>query len=261
MTLPDGVQLKLDRARIHLADLKGGSEAYCKRNRLRIQERGDETGPLEYVVTDVAPVPLGLGLALGDALHNARSALDHLAARLVEHEGGPGDEAYFPIASPGVKFDERTGEPVGWGKRIRDALPSALRARSAIRGLRCFPSGNDALVALHALDIADKHRILLPVVARMGHTLINLGAPPDGFIRQRFTQIEGGVVIDTVRAEDRADPAMRLAVVYDFDLAFNPEHSMLMPFADQPAHLVRTTTHLIDHVEEVALEVAPLLNM
>ncbi len=74
-----GVQAKLRRARSHLVELERGAAAYLDDTPFGVYTVADPTtGPVSYRVHVRAKPPEDLGLMLGDALHNARSALDHV---------------------------------------------------------------------------------------------------------------------------------------------------------------------------------------
>jgi hypothetical protein len=97
-----GVLVKIDRTRAHLDEFDRGAkrvEAACRDAILR--ERDD--GQSEYVFRfgRIPAVPSVLSAIAGDAIHNLRVSLDHLAWQLVIATGGtprtgPGGTA-FPI--------------------------------------------------------------------------------------------------------------------------------------------------------------------
>jgi len=73
----------------------------------------DSAGNLSFLVRIREDPPAEWSAIIGDAVHNARSALDHLAFALVEANGGSADEnTTFPI----------TDKPEGYGDRLRRSL-------------------------------------------------------------------------------------------------------------------------------------------
>jgi hypothetical protein len=97
-------------------------------------------------------------MIIGDAVHNLRSALDHLACALAELENPTASETghsgiEFPIYISEGKFN-RTGA----AKIKKLATP----AQDEIKSLQPYKAGDNArfqhLWALHQLDIIDKHR-------------------------------------------------------------------------------------------------------
>ncbi|MGZ4346975.1 MAG: hypothetical protein ACXVE1_04100 [Gaiellaceae bacterium] len=107
------------------------------------------------------------GLLVGDAMHNTRSALDHLACRLVEHNGKDVNiRTAFPIwASEPKDKNER--------KRFRGAIAGmSVDHKKSLRKLQPYANPGSAeaekLIALAALDNADKHQILVPLISTIG---------------------------------------------------------------------------------------------
>lgn len=152
----DGIDAKFRRAQALVADLRGAIASFLAADAFRLDAEDDpRTGDLVYRVRLLATRPVEWSLLIGDAIHNARSALDHLAWRLVEVDGGsPGEATSFPIAE--------TEE--GYGDRLRKCLRGASPAtRARIRGLAPWRCGDEQLWRLHKLDVIDKHRLLLPV--------------------------------------------------------------------------------------------------
>ncbi len=89
MTDPlDGVISKIDRAHAHLSNLQPEVDRVIERARNAVTREREVDRP-EYVFRfDVAPRPaMLLSNIFGDALHNLRSALDHLANRTVAQCG------------------------------------------------------------------------------------------------------------------------------------------------------------------------------
>jgi hypothetical protein len=129
------------------------------------------TGRTWYVVRlQIDPPPLDerLALLVGDAMHNTRSALDHLACRLVEHNNGQvTNRTAFPIFPK--EPQRKTREDERYSAAIEGMNPEH---KKAIRALQPFSNrGTDEarrLIALSALDNTDKHRLLLPALSTVG---------------------------------------------------------------------------------------------
>jgi hypothetical protein len=134
----------------------------------------DEEG-LQWQVARCAKVnrhpPERWTLLAGDAMHNARTALDHLAARLVELQGNDPEKAAFPI------FDS---PPTAKNQWLFDrALEGMSRAhREAIVALQPYKNPqtqeSDILLALQDLDNLDKHRDKIPMLSTGGSTPASL---------------------------------------------------------------------------------------
>jgi hypothetical protein len=154
-----GPRLKIERAKQHIADLNANVEilraggVYV----LRIH-RDPRTGneQIEAEITQV--VSPSLGLIIGDAIHNLKTALDFTVNEVVFRRLGAYDDfTRFP-------FRETRDELV---KAVNGALvkrASTAVADFIVNKVNPYRGGNDPLWALHTLDILDKHRLLLPVL-------------------------------------------------------------------------------------------------
>lgn len=99
-------------------------------------------------------LPEDLSAAIGDAVHNIRSALDLMASELVRAATGSDKGVYFPFAPSRTALETQIKE-----KKFDRAGTDAsvlLRRYAPYRG------GNSVLRAIHDLDIIDKHKSLLP---------------------------------------------------------------------------------------------------
>ena len=108
-------------------------------------------------------LPDSFAVRFGDAIHNYRCALDHLAWQLVKHGATPNpsreNSVQFPICS--TESDFRIKE------KIR--LPGVTREKiDFIRGLHAYKRGkatNEALLSLASLSNDDKHRSIRPALS------------------------------------------------------------------------------------------------
>jgi hypothetical protein len=111
------------------------------------------------------PLPIEISLHAGDLVHNARTALDHILARLKDHFGGDGRSGTFPITESDADWKGRI-YPRRDGKRQRgplDGLPCSVR-RLIYREQPYVAYGDrrrdDPIAVLSGLDNTDKHRLL-----------------------------------------------------------------------------------------------------
>lgn len=101
-----------------------------------------------------------LPMLFGDAVHNYRTALDHLAWSLVKLAGlKPGNKTFFPVEEV---------EPLDGGQKspIDDRIDAKNPINTYVQSVQPFVTdladGYLAPIAqLHRLDLADKHRVLL----------------------------------------------------------------------------------------------------
>ena len=74
-----GIQAEIARANDHIGDLKSRIDAFNSQNPYAVvTERQPNTGDKVFRVKIVQPVPDALCCIIGDAVHNLRSAIDHL---------------------------------------------------------------------------------------------------------------------------------------------------------------------------------------
>jgi hypothetical protein len=119
-----------------------------------------------------------LGMVLGDAVHNLRSALDHLVWRLV-HANDPssaGKNTSFPaFRDPGSRTAAEVRSLVE-----RCAKGASKPVREELASLEPFEGGRHELLwALNYLDIVDKHRVLLTAAGAVRQVEVDYGGVMD----------------------------------------------------------------------------------
>jgi hypothetical protein len=178
MTVPFSVQLKLDRAKEHLQALDDAIGDYLNSDPhaiVRNIQPSDQRLVLFEFQVRIEPGER-LGLIIGDCVQNVRSALDHLACRLVEANGGTVDDrTQFPIL--GKHRTDKQGHQVL--PTISGGVnPSVL---ALVGALQPYQRGNDTpnhpLSILKYLSNTDKHRFLHLAVARTADTRCSLMFP------------------------------------------------------------------------------------
>src|SRR5215472_10530934 len=134
-----------------------------------IRRDENSTTGLTFWITLEAEPPDDVALAIGDCIHNLRSALDHIVYELSCHhkkKGHVGSTA-FPIYEDRKDWDEKDSK----GKlkstsglyKLR-AIPAGAQARieqlQPFHGLEPKYWPRERLLHVHRLDLADKHRNL-----------------------------------------------------------------------------------------------------
>jgi hypothetical protein len=158
----ESARSKLARAEHHISDLKGQFEGFVKRKPHRFSVKHDEeTGQPVVQIRFVESVPDTFAVVIGDAVHNLRCALDHLMWKLIGWDGGTTDKhLQFPCREGKIDFEAACNgiqTPSIW---IKDML----------RRFECHVGGTgEGLYVLHALDNADKHRAIAPVLRATTH--------------------------------------------------------------------------------------------
>lgn len=110
------------------------------------------------VVIEKEQLPLAFLVEAGAYINVLRSSLDILAGALAIRYGIPDiDDVYFPVA-----VDAKTFASNGYkGSKFVQSLPAAQR--DIIKDLKPYKGGNNALYALHRLDIIRKHKRLFEI--------------------------------------------------------------------------------------------------
>jgi hypothetical protein len=138
---------------------------------VRVDVETDPTQPIVQILK-ADPVPPPLLCIVGDAVHNLRSALDHLACELVRaNRKGPGPQTEFPILDGPITTAKREARFAAKVEGMRQEVIDA------IRDVHPYQGGNNTLWRLHRLDAIDKHNVLL---AGIGNITAIGGPPPIG---------------------------------------------------------------------------------
>ncbi len=156
----EGSRLKIRRANQLIRDLAAVLEAYCKSDFCRIGvDTETEEGVVAIKLERIGDLPGEIPLILGDAIRNLRAALDFLACDIVR-SGGKQPTRYtrFPIESTREKLVATLD-----GGMLKAARPDLMEL--ILDTIRPYKGGDDALYGLHDLDIDEKHRLIVPVLA------------------------------------------------------------------------------------------------
>jgi len=126
-------ELKIGRAREHVATVERAVDAWLETNDYTVVSAVDEDDPdrIVWSANVTTDPPASLSLLIGDAVHNLRSALDHVVYFLAETNLGtlaPAVEAelMFPI----IGSVDRNGTPSDGQARFRGVAPKWLRGLS-----------------------------------------------------------------------------------------------------------------------------------
>jgi hypothetical protein len=156
-----GSRLKIERAKKHISDLQNEILSFSKPNFYTLTvEKHPETGNDTPKLRITKPSPEGLTLVIGDAIHNLHTALDLAVCEVVRDKLGATAVTRY-VKFP---FDNTSRENFisyfGKGK-IAKACPAIF---DLILDIEPYKGGNDTLIALHDLDILDKHELLIPLI-------------------------------------------------------------------------------------------------
>lgn len=148
---------KVTWAKKHIYELESRFQAFVERSPYSVTVDGDGEGGTLVKLKLTEPVPLELGLFIGDIIHNLRCALDHATWELMGLDKGTQDRhTKFPA---GADRQSYVASCRGF-KTPRDDT------KQFFIDLEVFTRGkNAAIYQMHLFDNWDKHTVLTPVVA------------------------------------------------------------------------------------------------
>jgi hypothetical protein len=184
-----GVRAKIERAKQHVRDLESALQAFRDTNPYGFRIEDDlQTGDKIHRINIRSQTPDSLSLMVGDAIHNLRSALDHLAWQLVEVNGHtPSKGTYFPISETLTKYTSQKGAKI---------QGMSTGAKNLIDAIKPYQGGNDNLWKLNELDNFDKHRLLFVTAFALTEIMPTfkldpsvMEIPRDEWVRVRMSRV------------------------------------------------------------------------
>jgi hypothetical protein len=161
-----GAAIKLDRAKHHINDLNARTEVFFDSHSIFVLDNIKAKQRSVFLKTDKS-IPDEFSAIIGDAVHNLRSALDLLTNEIVRPHNPPRPkEVMFPFSPNAKSF-----------KAILTQRQIHLAGEDIVAkfcDLKPYPRGNDLLYGLHALDILDKHTLIISTGAVLGLNALNL---------------------------------------------------------------------------------------
>jgi len=190
--------LKVGRANRHISDLEEAQTAFFDRKPYVIVKEPDaEEGKYRRIVRVREHFPDNFALIIGDAVHNLRAALDLLACDLVRANGESADGVYFPFCDDGAYLDTMIKK-----RKLNRAAPDV---QDMIRSLKPYKGGNERLRAVHDLDIADKHKLIIPVVGTVIEPTLILDFERGYMVRRSgadaIKPVKDGTILDRLLPE------------------------------------------------------------
>ena len=153
---------KLERAKKHIADIETIISTVPSAYEPRI-DKDPKTGnqAVAYGVSEpfIESVKLDLAVVIGDAVHNLRTALDHAWTETLTRNapGALSDSNSFPIRKERTKVEDALNG-------IKHHITNPMLVKRIVSDIQPYLGGDDYIVGLHYLDIADKHQMLLPTL-------------------------------------------------------------------------------------------------
>ena len=246
MAKPDlgGVRIKLARAHHHIQDLKRildpVTEAMNSPGNIYGEPDGGDPTKLVHRVREVPTIDTAWSAMVGDALHNMRSALDHLAWQLVNLDGGsPCEHTQFPI------FDSRTnakGNPREVTIQPQIRRQDIRAALDEVQPYQDVTPTETELSVISTLNNRDKHRLLLTMAG-----VLNTDDDAPSYT------LDDGVPLPEIRIN--LSPLTDGAPVVWFDFQgthappdFEPHISLAITLNEQPGHYLerQSVTSLLE---------------
>lgn len=214
-----GPEHKLNRAKEHLRNLYAEINSAIEKKPYYSSSYFNSDGSLYIGEIKVAfePPIERWALIVGDVVHNLRSALDHIACRLVVANGGQiTKQTAFPIGETAHRYKSA---------RLRVEVGMSGRALRYIDLMKPYGGGYDLFWRLHRLDIEDKHRLLMPVlITPFGGTLNPAVIDGEDVPMEIADPVHFPIKDGTMLFRVKIPPHLRNKKVdMDFKLDFRPE--------------------------------------
>ena len=189
----DSARLKIQRANDHIKDLDDKFSRFVQDNPFVPSIENDtRIGNARVAVnfTKAAPPLDQYATIIGDAIHNLRTALDHMTWEMVGNDGGKQNRFLkFPTGDRQLSFENACNGI---------QTPSPI-VKTSLTALEVFPGGRgEMLYQLTLLDNADKHTVLTPVVNGSHITKLDV-VRSDGTYEARLDNV------DLIGSGDRSD--------------------------------------------------------
>lgn len=249
-------RLKLVRAKYHLDDLERRIAAHGDRRpyeaRRRLQTKKDRN-VWRYHLAITEPLDWEIHAVLGDAIHNIRSALDHIAVAISskDDDRSPG----FPIerenvwGKQGRFYLRRKRSDVEARARFKGRTKGMLRAaRAYIHSLQPYqldPPQSNALAILNSLENADKHRKLIHLTFGLMNPLVEMET-------ERWAgraQLEGLAEHDAKLVEIPPPPGVPADAKVKVTVSGTPMVSVDIQLQGRRGDIVTTLRTVIAHLE------------
>lgn len=189
----DGPRLKVKRANKHIYELEAALKDFGKTHPYEAVEQVEaDTGDRVWHAKVNRQPPRRLSAIVGDAVHNLRSALDHVMAGFFP-DAGRKSPAY-PISNTAEQFEASL-------PKVKAAGQEAFKL---IRASKAYKGGNDALWGLRELDDIDKRRLLITIGTAYRSVGIDMGAMLRASAGPEWADIPSALVF--LKPDDRQYP-------------------------------------------------------
>lgn len=233
--------LKIKRAKDHISDLNMKRVAFIgSHTYFGIPKFNTETNRTQFVLGDIPLIEPDIRLLLGDAAHNLRTALDHLACELARSVGGDDPMVYFPI------FEN---EKIYKAEVDRKTKGIPKEAKDIFDRIGPYGGHDDLLWGIHELDRIDKHRLVLATTAKTHSWSMTLDKNFRSYDFAWSGDLKAGGVIGEVEGNHETDKQMSVTA----DIAFGE------PEVFKGEALFPSLDFIAEHVERVVRLFGPSL--
>ena len=258
MTHPlDGPRGKVERTNEHVQNLQLEVQTFLNLNPYGVVlNRDPQTGEEVASARVSQDPPFRLGLIVGDAVHNLRSALDHLMYQLVLANGGKPDTwTEFPVVWEAEKWNSKKYKAAGTKKQ----KGASIAVVDAIERLQPYKRGNkfreDPLWHIHEFDVRDKHRFINVVGCALRRQSFSLGLAPrqgEGSVKSLNFTMGGPQVISPLKdGTELSRTTIEEATNVQMDREFTFDVAFEQGGAGQGEPIIPTLTQFADYVAGV----------
>jgi hypothetical protein len=242
-----GVDEKIKRCNEHIEELERRIKRFDDGQAYALVEQLNPDCPekVQGILRILKPIPPCIPTVTGDAIHNLRSALDHLVCAAVGPDNVSTNTA-FPVW-------RSTKQPIPVPHDYRALVKGKTNGASeafvkALNRLEPYKGGNhEALWAIDYLDITDKHRLLIDAPAAY-EGITQWVAGTIGMVitpNERLT-LHDGYVLWEVATDEPKKPDVAIGVAFGEPPVLGGE-----PLVPALTDLVEVTTGVIDELRKV----------
>jgi hypothetical protein len=243
---------KLERANRHIKEISTMMSDFEESKAYAVRREGTEKpNVVAFRFTILRQVPVQLLTAIGDAVHNMRSALDSVAYELARQylNDAMTDKqkgaTQFPICEAGEDFDkffanhgirrEMYGEQEK--KAMRCVQPFAMREEAGALGVEFQTDPHvefsiDELHRLHSLSVVDKHRRLPLLTWYLEFSYWNDEKCKWGYAQQPNDEFKDQATIGYLEGPGQGPPAAEVTFRFKLALVDDPASSIGPGFHD-----------------------------
>jgi hypothetical protein len=147
---------KIERAIHHINDLGKAIDAFLAEKPFKLMAHSKRrAGWVEFRPKTNKPIPPQLSLIIGDAIHNLASALDVTLYGMAKDRAPTPEKIMFPFTKGS------TPEALEGAINNGQVKFAGTNVAQAVRLLKPYQGGHPILSGIHALDVRDKHHLLI----------------------------------------------------------------------------------------------------